>query len=159
YPPPDQERQLAAAKHGFGSDEYTVDREAGRQAMEYISKHPFRTVALVPRKLWHLYAKDYDGFSWIDEASSFTHPRALVPLKAAAGLYYLGVMGVFGAALIWARRGRTGGVVPPNGLPLVIIAAFTAVYAVYFGASRYHYIFLPWVGIYAGAFAAQIIKR
>jgi len=156
YPDHQTERLLAATIHTFGNNEFTIDRVAGRKAVEYISAHPFRVLALVPSKIWHLYAKDYDGFSWIGEASNGAHAGVLVALKLWAELYYLLLMTLFVAALAWPRRGRFG-VRAPDRMPLVIISAMTLVYVVYFGSGRYHFPFMPWIAIYSAAFLAEWI--
>jgi len=146
YPDPEAERRFGALLHSFGGDEASIDRAAGHEASSYIERHPLHTLALVPVKIWHLYAKDFEGFSWIGEASSAARARSLAPLKILAQLYYVGLIALVGAGLLWPRRAR------PDPLPLVIAVTFTAVYAVYFGMGRFHFVVMPWFALYAGGF-------
>jgi hypothetical protein len=44
--------------------EQYLDREALRLALDFMTRHPMAALQIWPRKLWHLYGRDGDGFDW-----------------------------------------------------------------------------------------------
>lgn len=155
YPPAEVEPKIAAAIHAGGGNEYEIDRRAGRMALAYAAQHPLQELVLVPKKIWNLYAKDADGLSWLEESEHAI--GKLAHWKVLAQLYYVGLGALFVAAVVRSRRGGAG-TPRPDGLPLVIIAVFTAIYCVYFGQSRFHYPLMPWIAIYSGTFVAGLLR-
>ena len=100
-----------------------------------------------------IYAKDVEGFYWIGESTGRPRAPLLVALKLAAQLYWMALLAGFAAAVAdRALRRRLA-------VPLGALAAFTAVYLVYFGSSRFHFLMAPWLHLGAGAFVAARLAR
>jgi 4-amino-4-deoxy-L-arabinose transferase-like glycosyltransferase len=161
YPRPEEEVKLNNALLPFtlGADEYQVDQKARGLAIDYLKRHPGATLLRLPRKFWYLYAKDADGFSWMQEGapSAQGRYRLLQPLKLVAQLYYVLAL----IALAWmlsvaVRQRRAHAFL----IPACVVGYFTCVYLAYFGISRFHFVMVPWLAICAamGARAASGAK-
>lgn len=127
-------------------------------ARRYIVEHPWRTLGLIPLRLWHLYSKDVEGFYWnelaggAEEGSVAGRPMFL--LKILAQAYYLAILAMFAAGVF--RFYLTGRVRLPvqSALGLGIIAYLTLVILLLFGSSRLHFPLVPCFSWYAGAWLA-----
>jgi 4-amino-4-deoxy-L-arabinose transferase-like glycosyltransferase len=127
-------------------------------ALRYIRAHPWRTLALVPSRLWHLYSKDVEGFYWNElSAGAVEGPvtgRPMFLLKVFAQMYYLALLATFAVGVVSVHV--TGSVVsrPVSALGLGLIGYFTLVMLLLFGSSRLHFPTIPCFTWYAGAWLA-----
>jgi hypothetical protein len=142
-------------------DELAREDAARAIARRYIIEHPWRTIGRMPAKLWHLYAKDVEGFYWNELATGAREgpvlQRPMVGLKIIGELYYLALLAAFAAGVFrFYVAGR-----PPfprpalSALGLGIIAYFSLVMMVLFGSSRLHFPLIPCFALYAGAWLAS----
>jgi len=132
------------------------DRLARALAIDYIRTHPWVTIARVPAKLWHMYAKDVEGLHWnelaMDAGEGTPRERPLFVLKLASQAIYLALVGCFllGCARL-ALVGRPPGFDPRWSLGLWCIAYLSALCVVFFGSSRFHFPLIPWMMMYGVA--------
>jgi 4-amino-4-deoxy-L-arabinose transferase-like glycosyltransferase len=140
-----------------GRDEYAVDKKAHALALAYLRARPIEALLRVPRKVFYLYAKDVDGFSWMQEGAPRTSGRyrLLVFGKGLAQAYYGLVVLLFLGALVSARRHRRWKSI---WLSLTVIGYVTVLYSVYFGISRFHFLAIPWIAMQVGSLVAAWLE-
>lgn len=162
------------------ADDYRKNMQERIMAIDYIEHHPFETAATLPRKLWHLYRADAEGFTLnmrgmgdpvrsmivreegkdegpkdrieyrLDESSP--NAVALRALKIIAQIYWVILCAAVALGLIlwWSGRLARHGIRAP-WLPFSIILYFTAIPLVYFGDGRFHAPAIPWMAMIAAA--------
>ena len=129
-------------------------------ALRHIREHPWRTIGLVPFRLWHLYAKDVEGFYWNELAGGAEGwplaGRPMLLVKLLAELYYLALLAMFAAGIFsFYLNGRVPFPRPfRSALGLGLVAHFTLVMMLLFGSSRLHFPLVPCFAWYAGAWLA-----
>lgn len=122
------------------------DAEGYRLALEFASQHPLRVLALMPKKVYHLFASD------VYAANTATRDlrRAVTPLirRAMATLsqhYYLTVLGLALVSISVLR----GWWQHPGVLIVLVIGYWALVHAVFFGSDRFHFPLAPLMCILA----------
>ncbi|MCA9729940.1 MAG: glycosyltransferase family 39 protein [Candidatus Eisenbacteria bacterium] len=156
----------AAYAPGF-ENEIERDHALRRLALEYMVRHPVRTIAVSVPKVFYLYADDADGLRWTFKGwlASRQGVRDGVPPAVAYGPGHYGAMAVFEGyyllvfagflvGLISRIRGRLEGL-DPQGLGLWTIGYFTTIAIVFFGMSRFHFPVVPFFCLYAAAVLVQ----
>jgi hypothetical protein len=129
-------------------------------AVRYIREHPWRTLSLIPSRLWALYSKDVEGFYWNELAGGAVEGpvagRPMFLLKILAQLYYLALLATFAAGAVgFHLTGSVSFARPAQpALGLALIAYFTLVMMLLFGSSRLHFPMIPFFTWYAGAWLA-----
>jgi len=129
-------------------------------AWRHIRENPWRTIGLVPFRLWSLYAKDVEGIYWNELAGGAVEgpvaTRPMFLLKILAQLYYLAILAMFAAGVFsFYLTGRVPFPRPvQSAFGLGLIAYFTLVMVLLFGSSRLHFPLVPCFGWYAGAWLA-----
>lgn len=129
-------------------------------ARRYMKEHPWRTIGLVPFRLWHLYSKDVEGFYWNELAGGAEAGplagRPMFLLKILAELYYLAILAMFAAGVFSFYLTGRGAFPQPvqSALGIGLIAYFTLVMMPLFGSSRLHFPLVPCFSWYAGAWLA-----
>jgi len=133
-------------------------RRASTLAKEYIAEDPIRVLKLLPKKVYHLFAKDVEGFYWNREGFPNASAGQLKFFKAmsyiAQGFYVL-----LGLAFAWAvvRTKWKAHLFSSSGeawlfhAPLVI-CYFTLITMVFFGSSRFHIPMLPFIWIFVASY-------
>jgi len=117
-----------------------------------------RTSRLIYPALWFLALM---GLAASQLGRRVAHLPVRAPLFAAAvaiampGLGWSAVAVAALAGWLAVRDGSPPRLLLPWLAPAVIVG-FTAVQLVYFGASRYHHVMMPWVTVLAGSFLAQV---
>jgi 4-amino-4-deoxy-L-arabinose transferase-like glycosyltransferase len=145
-------------------DEGAREIIASTIARRYMREHPWRTVELIPFRLWNLYAKDVEGFYWNELAGGAVEGavtrRPMFLLKVFAELYYLSMLAMFAAGVCsFYLAGK-----PPfphalqSALGLGLIAYFTLVMMLLFGSSRLHFPMVPCIAWYAGGWLASRVR-
>lgn len=109
---------------------------------EYILANPMKTIAMVPRKLWHTYRSDLGITNWLWE---YNRQRGSVAYYLAQGvtqgMYMLVLFGAF-MGFFLARRWPVSHR-PLTYVTLAITAYFSLVSAVFFGDARFHQPMVP----------------
>jgi len=125
------------------------DRLAGALAIRWIRDNPVAFAALVPRKIWRLWAPDgeaewsyeagfkgYDNYSWLF--------RILRDFNQA---YYIFLLVFFALSAVCFLR-RWDALSPYAVTGFVLAAYFTLISVVFSGQSRFHFPLMPWVAMY-----------
>lgn len=128
-------------------DEIQTNTKAKQLATDYIKNNPVTTVLRIPQKLYYLFRTDADGLSWnqegLDDAlfSSSTWRN----LKIGATLYYYAILflGMIAAILYLIRFIQRKA--PPAAIYSLLIFYYIAIYGIFFGAPRFHDIFMPFL--------------
>jgi hypothetical protein len=145
------------------SDEYRVNKTAGQEAIDYAKAHPWRTLALMPRKLVALFDNG-DGMYW-NHISAGNEPESaghfLSLLDQVNPIYESVTYVLFAASLLFGcwKRLRLG---KGNGWPLlgiVVVFYFIGIYLVYYGAARYNFPIIPWMMMYAAALLSSVFEK
>ncbi|HEY9164641.1 MAG TPA: glycosyltransferase family 39 protein [Candidatus Kryptonia bacterium] len=144
-------------------DEYNVNQIARRKAIDYIERHPRRTVSLMPKKLVALFDSG-DGLYWNTEGTgkgSTYRRHVLSSLDQLNSIYESIVYVIFVASLLFGcwKRLRYG---KDGGWPLLGIAVifyFVGIYLVYYGAARYNFPIIPWMIMYSAALLASPFEK
>lgn len=134
--------QLPAAADTW--NEAAIDRELLRQAVTFAREHPLEDLALVPKKVAHLYAFETSAVTALFQGERRASSRVKYALHGASQLAYLVVLGLFLLRLVDIVLGRAR----PAGAQWVgwiAIACFTGVSLIFFGQDRFRLPILPWM--------------
>jgi 4-amino-4-deoxy-L-arabinose transferase-like glycosyltransferase len=138
-------------------DEVRRDKRAWEIGAHYMRIHPWRTIALWPKKWMYLYHSDVDGFFYsmgMMNISSHAMRAAYTGLRVFAELFYILMLALavlsIGPLLRQARRESLAG--------FVFVVYFSAITAVFFGLARYHFPLIPWIAMYAAVGAEALLK-
>ncbi len=143
-------------------NEYEEDQVLGKEAHQYIFDHPISFVFRTIKKVGILHGGETIAVHWNAEGIKLLlGESALLPLKIITQVYWSGVLllALLGVSIMVADRGLLNTVVQPLVLTW---AYFTAVYAVFFGADRYHFPSHPFIAILAAnaiLFFSQRMQR
>lgn len=146
---------------GDTQDEHEKDLKATRLAVDYILKHPWKTMRLWPTKLWYLYKSDVEGISWNIAGSMSRDKSALAVfdfLKAIAQLYYMfiGIAFALSLFILLIKQRCNTRIRPFPVVGLYIILYFTLVCLIGFGKPRFHFPVMPWVVMYGAALVEEL---
>jgi hypothetical protein len=136
-----------------------MDRQAKGFAMDWIESHPGRFIALLPRKVWHLWAPDGEA-EWFYQAgylrydTSYTVFRIFRIINQAYYVSMIVLAGLSWRRWAWLREMRCRWLV--SGW--VAVAYFTAISMVFSGQSRFHFALMPWIAIYASITLAHYLE-
>jgi hypothetical protein len=127
-----------------------ADHIATRLALAWIGQHPAAALALVPKKIWRLWAPDGEG-EWAYEAG-YSHYDQYATVFRAVRLvnqaYYLGLMLLFLLSLFYWVRGAA--IPSPEWTTGYLLVLYTTLISVVFsGQSRFHFAMIPWIAMYA----------
>ena len=134
-------------------------RELGNFAIADMKAGPLKTVTRLPQKLFFLYAADFDG----PRLSLFAYQN---PRSSLKGFYYLTmVLSQLWYALIWLPlfwvlfKKRWKKLPPSWGILLIPALSMSLISLVFFGASRFHYPFLPFLVLLSAAIVVFYAKK
>lgn len=136
-----------------GLNEAEADRKAAELAGRHILEHPWRTVTLALRKQVYLWATDAEGIGWNLQGMQQPSPAemaALAGLKVLSQLIYMCCLGLslYGLIHYWRRRGTVHTGTWLLALPLAAVVYYSSLHGVFFGASRFHFVFVPFLLLY-----------
>jgi hypothetical protein len=141
-------------------DQVAADKRGRAHALEWIRSHPAGFLALLPKKIWHLWAVDgeaewsfyagsplYAEFEWLFRAARYANQ-----------VVYLGLLS--GSLLAMALVLRRKACFPSQWAQLGywLAAYFTLVSLVTFGHPRFHYPLMPFACIYAAWVVAGLSR-
>jgi hypothetical protein len=132
---------------GFSvADQVAADRRARQLAVDWMREHPARFLALIPRKLWHMWAIDGEA-EWFYQAGHAAYERRAICFRIVRVFnqaFYLTLL-VMAGVMIWAMiRGRIPAPSPWACLIYWIILYFTIISVVFIGGPRFHFPVMPW---------------
>jgi 4-amino-4-deoxy-L-arabinose transferase-like glycosyltransferase len=134
------------------SREDIANADARAAAMEYIRDSTLSDLKLLPKKFWHLYRADAEGFTLNLRGLLYSEApgsSTINLLKIAAEVYWIALLiGAAYAIVTWLRRRPRARIAMPS-LPFWMIMYFTAIPLVYFGDGRFHAPAIPWIAMIA----------
>jgi len=129
------------------ADQVAANKRATRLAVEWIRHNPGRFLALVPLKIWWLWAPDGEA-EWAYQAGFdryHDHVMAFRVARIVNQIFYVAVLGAFAvSACMVAARGAPS---PWLFLSYGLAAYVTIISIVFSGQSRYHAPVMPWIMI------------
>jgi hypothetical protein len=136
------------------------DRLATALAFKWIHANPGKFLALIPKKIWRLWAPDGEA-EWSYQAGFKHYQRYAVIFRLVRGinqLYYVCLMILFAASCLYFLHSRDK--VSPYAITGYVLAAyFTGISIVFSGQSRFHYPLMPWIAMYAAWTIVQWVQR
>jgi 4-amino-4-deoxy-L-arabinose transferase-like glycosyltransferase len=135
--------------HGV-AQQVAADHLATSLALTWISRHPGAAIALIPKKIWRLWAPDGEaewsyqaGYKGYDQHWIIFRTMRIINQLYYAALILLTVLSVF----YWLR----GADVPSPGwwTGYVLILYTTGISIIFSGQSRFHFPLIPWIAMYA----------
>ena len=131
-------------------DQVAMDRVARDRAWNWIKDNPAAFVKLIPLKIWRLWSGDGEA-EWLYQsgyAGYEAHAWMFRAVRGANQVYYLLLMALAAASVpgMWRQR---------RSLPVwcwsgwAVIGYFTVISAVFSGQSRFHFVLMPFVALYA----------
>jgi hypothetical protein len=126
------------------------DRFATSMALKWIGDNPLAVLALVPKKVWRLWAPDGEA-EWAFQAG-YKHYEDYWALfrafRVANQIYYLSLILLVMLSIFYFIKQRHV-VSPYAAAGYILVAYFTVISIVFSGQSRFHYPLMPWVAMYA----------
>jgi hypothetical protein len=151
-----------------GQQELEYDRFAAQLARAYIREHPAEALARIPSKLAHMFTTDLSGLEWARPKAREKRARMLglseplaihnraLRMGAAIGLLWT-LARCLALAIRRPLHGDTASHALAIGLlPAAVVASFTAIHIIYFGAPRFQFPLLPWFELSAATGLAGI---
>ncbi len=132
------------------SGQVAADHLATSLALTWIREHPAAFVALIPKKVWRLWAPDGEG-EWAFQSGFNNYDDYWLLFRSARifnQLYYSCIMVLFMVSVAyWYRERRS--LPPHSGTGYVLAGYFTAISIVFSGQSRFHFVLMPWIAMYS----------
>ncbi len=130
-----------------------IDKEAKSAAIAWITAHPWQVVALMPKKIWYLWARDGEG-EWGFEAGYARYVDQVLTFRTLRWInqfYYLALM-MLSVLAVYQLRRRPGDRNQWWYLGVIVVLHTTIVSMIFTGQPRYHFPAMPWVCMYAAWF-------
>ncbi len=128
-----------------------ADHLARSLALSWIGQHPGAAIALIPKKIWQLWARDGEA-EWAYQAGYKYYDKYWIlfrTIRVINQAYYAAVIFLAGASILfWSRR--AGIVLAEWATGYVIFVYTTIISVIFYGFSRYHFPAIPWIAMYAG---------
>jgi hypothetical protein len=121
---------------------------AQQYALEYISRHPFKSIASIPLKIVHFFLRDYEAVSANYhgmEATAYFKTGLLKFLIFFSQAYYTIVM-VLSVVGLWLSRKK---LFHQDKLAAFFILYFVGIYMPFFGCDRFHYPVMPFLMLFS----------
>jgi hypothetical protein len=138
-------------------DQVAADRRARAAAWQWIADNPARFIALMPKKLFRLWAPDGET-EWLFQNgyAGYEKTRTIFrSVRVANQLFYAALL--LGFALAWrhwaVRHDPSAWAVP------LMIVYFSALSMVFSGQSRYHAPLMPFIVVYAALVLQKALQR
>jgi 4-amino-4-deoxy-L-arabinose transferase-like glycosyltransferase len=140
------------------AQQVAADHLAQSLALAWIREHPGAAIALIPKKIWRLWAPDGEA-EWSYQAGYQHYAEHWMIFRAVRivnQVYYATLILLTVLSVIYWYRGAS---IPflACSTGLVIIAYTTLVSVISYGFSRYHFPAIPWIAMYAAWAIVQSI--
>ena len=139
-----------------GGDEVAADRLAHDMAVDWIKEHPAQALALVPKKIWRLWALDgYMESVYKEQFADYARYATLIRAVRWVNQVFYGFL-LLGSAIAMVALWRRRALLQPMADAILVLGAFaTVTAAIFLGASRYRDFVTPWITLFAGWTLAQ----
>lgn len=133
------------------ADQVAADKRARQLALDWIRDNPNRFIELLPRKVWHLWAKDGES-EWSYQAGYEHYDEYWYVFRGVRILnqaYYVMLILLFLASAPMVLIRRRDVCWPWILVGYGLITYFTLISMVFSGQPRFHFPVMPWVLMYA----------
>ena len=139
------------------ADQIGADQRARALAYAWIREHPWEFIALVPKKLFRLWAVDGEG-EWGYQDTEFYERnwQWFRTVRWTSQFFYLALIGLFAAAVVKLAMSNAR---PRAFYGVAIVAIVSLISAIFSGQSRYHFPAMPFVIAYAAWLLAGCARR
>lgn len=131
------------------ANQVAADHLATSLALNWVRSHPGAAAALLPRKVWRLWAPDGEG-EWSYQKGYPSYERYKIifrTVRVINQIYYVLIMGLFFASIYyWPRREERS---PAQITGYLLVLYTTLISMVFSGQSRFHFPMMPWIAMYA----------
>ncbi|MDL0429716.1 glycosyltransferase family 39 protein [Marinobacter sp. TBZ242] len=134
-----------------GLDETERDKKAKKLAIEFIQNEPGTFLKMIPLKLIALYKTDAEGIAWNlegIESPSQIEKISLYVAKWTAQIPYMLLIILAVPCLIYTAQQCLKMKSYSQLIPILAVFSGTFVYTVFFGTTRFHFVFLPFLFFY-----------
>jgi hypothetical protein len=132
------------------SQQVAADHLATALALQWIRQHPGAAFALVPKKIWRLWAPDGEG-EWAYQSGypAYNKYSAIFrTLRFSNQAYYFGLLLLALSSIYYLSKGaRMARGEAVTGFVLILYT--TAISIIFSGQSRLHFFVMPWIAMYA----------
>ena len=135
-----------------------ADHLANSLALSWIGQHPAAAIALIPKKIWRLWAVDGEA-EWAYEAGYNHYDEYWIlfrTIRAVNQAYYAAVIFLMVTSVFYWHR-RAGISLPEWMTGYVVILYTTLISVIFYGFSRYHFPAIPWIAMYAAWATVQSV--
>ena len=142
---------------GSPINELIEGKLAQQYALEYISRHPLKSVALIPLKIVHFFLRDYEAVSANYHGMEGTDCFKIGLLKFLiffSQAYYIVVM-VLSVIGLWLSRKK---LFHQYKLAAFFILYFVGIYIPFFGCDRFHYPVMPFLMLFSALAVDKFLK-
>jgi 4-amino-4-deoxy-L-arabinose transferase-like glycosyltransferase len=131
-------------------DQVAADKRARTLALQWMGENPGKVIALIPKKVFRLWAPDGEG-EWGFQDTSFykSHESWFRGIRVINQAFYVSVLALFFLGAL--RLIRTPGS-PKTYVGIAFVAVSTVTCVVFSGQSRYHFPSMPFIFAYAAWF-------
>jgi hypothetical protein len=128
-----------------------MDRLARDRAIAWIEANPVRFILLMPRKLYHLWAKDGEAeLSYLRGFALYDRYAVVFHLTRWLNQAYYAAIVLLALPSLWLLVRRRRDVPPWAVVGVAVFAHLSLVSMVFSGQSRFHVSVMPFMAIYAG---------
>lgn len=143
-------------------NEYEVDQQARKLAIDYIKRNPSELITLASARLMYLLSVDFDGAIWNGPFSPDKTPiqvAILINAMIVASYFYLmiTILSILAVIYLPFKMRLRKYTFPTIGIWICLY--FTGIILVYYGMPRYHAPLIPWMIIYSAAALMLIPKK
>jgi hypothetical protein len=141
---------VKAVPHGV-AEQVAADHLATSLAITWIRQHPGAAIALVPKKIWRLWAPDGEG-EWAYQAGYDDYMKYWFVFRAIRVVnqaYYFVLICLLVVSIPYCYRYRDAMAIPWWVTGYVLIFYTTLISIIFSGQSRFHFPMIPWIAMYA----------
>lgn len=127
------------------------DRIFNQRAVTWIKQNPVRLLALLPKKLFKMWAGDGEA-EWGYQRGFVQYDRYIITFRSVRvinQIFYVMIMLAAFPACWWLLRGRTGLVTRWAHTGIALFTYLSILTLVFSGQSRFHFNLMPFMAIYA----------
>jgi hypothetical protein len=140
---------VAQVPHGV-SEQVAADHLATSLALQWLRQHPGAGLALVPKKIWRLWAPDGEG-EWAYQSGYPAYDKYSAifrGLRFFNQAYYFGLLLACLLSMYYLSKGaQMARAEAVTGYTLILYT--TAISIIFSGQSRFHFFVMPWIAMYA----------
>lgn len=148
---------VASVGHPNVAEQIAVNRRARDAALMWIWENPIAASALLPRKVWRLWAPDGEA-EWSYQAGFSEYEANAVLFRFVRGLnqaFYVAILAAYITSIPLYLQTRLFRDEPWTLFGHFVVLVTTMVSLIFFGHSRFHFPAMPWIIMYGAWWLAM----